>query len=787
MGRLNFRDSDYHIKNGAHQSRVRERSYLFERDYTQPPPKILISSVSEDRSVMSPPFRPAAARSWSIEDFLADSPHMEDISSRVVKDPKESVSEVSANSTSVSPRLSHTYSPTGSSVLESVTGDSAINSPDSWVESEFGMIPEKFCESRSESSLCDSGTAWDVYRATPVEVTTLDEGFVPSMEDKSPDEHSISESYIDEAICSLSSLESTQEQIQGHPEKTLVEVVKEKGENYENCNQYNTLEQVPDQSETEITKEVDSKPMDMSTLQKDDISGKQEPSSGLCETVCAEVLANSGFEDHLETDKTNQFQLSSESELPPPGHPEERIKQTSLENSTDRELECLKETVDFTGDGRGQEGQNNGQVGLNERNKSVENECQKPDPPLEDKKENPTHKSEILKERDEGVVEPPEKASEGVLSDCTDYQKSITIDSSDALANMPLTNQNGASQAILEQSMGMNIPLISIFSEPEELKEEETCDSERQAHAGDEQVHQPEITGNNGTDTDVSSPQKPDKLTCDSYGNDDNNLVEIPSCLMSENVKTTSSEQNRDVDDGQLEDIDEHEISNCSNVDIYVPYTTDDMEISEAKEQYEFPPDNALTHNTDKDFTVQTSVETKAEQKIPDDTSQNDTANKQQSSSNPVNSESNGKIGTLRYEPASVSRNIDLFYADFDLSFPTEDLVGDPVEPMDLFYPDKEEPMFTELLDTEMQSWPSVLSVSALEPAPASEALADDQPLNLTEDLRDGVDLIQENKVKVSLFSNGTVQQFPFQISFTVSDMPRFHNPWCTYEIHKKC
>lgn len=756
MGRLNFRD--YHIKSCTHQSRVRERSYLFEKDYTQRPPKILISSVSEDRSVLSPPFRPAAVRSWSIEDFLADSPHMEDISSRVVKDAKESVHEVSTNSTSVSPQLSDTYSPTGSSVTESVTGDSAINSPDSWVESEPGVMLEKLCESRSDRSLCDSGTAWDVYRATPVEVTALDEGFVPSTDDKSADEHSISESYIDEAICSLSSLESTQEQIQEHPEKTHVDFVKEKGKTYEDCKQYKTLKQVSDQSETGITNKVDSKAVNMSILQEDDIPREQEPASELCKTVSAEVLTNSGSEDILETDKTNLFPISSENKLPPLDHSEEHI------DSSDGELECLKEMVDLAGDGRVHEGQINGQEGLNESNKSedeVNNECQKP--------EDQTHRSEILKERDEGVVEPPGKASERVLSDCTDIEKSITTDSSDALANTQLTNQDGASQAILEQSIGINIPLISIFSEAEELNEERTWDPERQAHAAGDKVHQPETTGNNRIDTDVSSPQKPDELICDSYDNKDKNLVEISFCLMSENVKTTSSEQKRDLENWPFEETDEHDISNCSNVDTNHPYTSDDKEICDAKQEYEF----SLMHNTDKDFTALISVETKPEQKRHDNTlSQNDT---QQNLSNPVNSESKDNAGTLGYEPASVSRNMDLFYADFDRNSPTEDLVGSPVEPMDLFYPDKEEPMFTEILDTEMQSWPSVLSVSALEPAPASKALADDQPPKLLiQDLRDGMVLIEDNdKVNVSLFSSATVQQDPFQMSFTVSDSRR--------------
>ncbi|KAK5856937.1 hypothetical protein PBY51_010215 [Eleginops maclovinus] len=85
---------------------------------------------------------------------------------------------------------------------------------------------------------------------------------------------------------------------------------------------------------------------------------------------------------------------------------------------------------------------------------------------------------------------------------------------------------------------------------------------------------------------------------------------------------------------------------------------------------------------------------------------------------------------------------MDLFYTDFDQNSHSEDLVSDSIEPMDLFYPDKEESMFTELPDIEMQSWPSVLSVSALQPAPASEAEPDQL---LGEDYRDRMDSIQED------------------------------------------
>ncbi|XP_040916214.1 calmin [Toxotes jaculatrix] len=709
MGRLNFRDSDsVHIRNGAYRSRVKERSYMFQRDHGQPPPKILISSVSEDRSATSPPFRLAAARSWSTEDYLADSPHMEDISRSVVKDSKESVSEVLTNSTSNSPQLSYTHSPTGQS--DSVIGDSAISSPDSWVDSEFGVMPEKFCESQSDSSLCDSGTAWDVYRATPVEVTTLDEGFVPSIEDRAPEEQLIIDSNSNEGIYSL---EKTQEQIQGHSEKKQVEVLNERETNLENHKQDMALDQVLDQNKDEITKEADSKEMDTSVLQKDEVPREQEPSFEPCD---AEAQANSGFDDLLETGKSNQSHLSSNTELPLPGHFEELVKQTSVEESTNGEP--------FTGDTQDHEAQINGQSeSLNERNHSeqaaVETQCQKTDSPLEEKREDPKEKSWILRERDEGVVETQDGASKGVVRDNSDPQESISTESGGTLASTHPTNQEGAPI----------IPLISISSEPEEQNEEEICDPERQAHAGDEVAHQPEATGINGNDTDVNSPQNPDELSGDPSANDDKKPVETSSCLMTENVKPTASEQIRDKENGHLDDTDEHDLWNSSNADTSVPCTKDNMEISEAKHK------NSQIENTDRDFIAQTSS---TDDKQP--------TNQSQSTLDPVNSEPNGKIGISCCDPASVSRNMDFFNADLDRSSPTEDLVGDLIEPMDLFYPDKEEPMFTEPPDTEMQSWPSVLSVSALQPAPASETLPDDQPFNLLgEDFRNGVDLVQEN------------------------------------------
>ncbi|KAM9341250.1 uncharacterized protein clmna [Symphorus nematophorus] len=753
MCRLNFRDSDAdYLRNGAHGSRVKERSYMFQRDCVQRTPKILISSVSEDRSIISPRTRPAAARSWSSEDILADPPQTEDVSSSVAEESKETGSEVSINSTSNSPQLSYTHSPTGSSVpesvnTESVIGDSAISSPDSWVESEFGVTPEKFCESRSDSSLCDSGTAWDVYRATPVEITTLDEGFVPSIEDRAPDE----QSFTDEGIYSLSSMESTQDRIPGHSEKKQEEVVKEKEANLENHSQDMTLDLVPDHSkEAEITKEVDSKQMSTSLLQKGEVPSEQDLSSGLND---AKALTNSGVKDLLETEKTNQSQLISNTEQPPLEHSEGLMKQTSVEKSTHKEPECLKKGVDFVGDAQDHERQISGRTeSQNEGNNSgevkVEPECQKTDSPSEETKE------EILKERDGVVVETQDKASDGVLRDSQDRQGSSSSETCDASANKDHTNQAGASKASLDPSSGINIPLISISSEPEEQDEEGTHDPERKDQAGDGEDHQAEATGSKRTDTGVSSTQKPDELSCDSSDKNGKNPVEIQ-----ENVKSTTSEEIKDTGGGHLADKDEQNVSRPSNADICGPEALNTTEQSESKQECESLQHKFETDNNEEDLIGQTSstdaksqpVNTKQgmdltdqldglQNKLVDTLSDNETATTKHITSGPVNSKPNGTTGIS---------GMDLFYKDFDRNSPTDDLVADPIEPMDLFYPDKEEPMFTEPPDTEMQSWPSVLSVSALQPAPASEALPDDDPFNLLgEDFRNEVDLIQENEKK---------------------------------------
>lgn len=715
MGRLNFRDSDYHIRNSTKRSRVKERSYMFEQEYAQRPPKILISSVSEDRSSMvkSRSFRPAAARSWSTEDFLADSPHMDDISSIVAEDPKDPVDEVLTNSTSDFPQLCQTHSLASSSVLESVTGDSAINSPDSWVESEFG--PEKLCESQSDSSLCDSGTAWYVYRATPVEVTTVDDGVVPSIDDKAPVEQWINESLIDEGIYSLGSLESTQERIQGQSEEKQVKV-----ENYENTDHYIELEHLP---------EVDYKYMD--TIIKDKVPKQQE----LFEMCDVEVMDNSSNEDVHET---YQFTLNPKNDLTLPDHFSEQI---SVEDSTDGDQEeCLQKTVDFTGNTRIHKVQTKDRTeSLNKINHSedagVEAECLLSITSVENKVECSIVYSGILNKSHET----PDTESGAVVRDHPNCQ------SHDALASTHSTNQEGASNKSLEQSVIPEIPLISIFSEPEEDNKESDFNPESPAQAGNKEVYQQKLPGRNATDT-ANSPHNPDELSCQFRAGDDKSLVDISSCLIAEIVETATLEQTREMDKGHLDDADGSHIVNCSNVNTCVSYIIDNEKISIEKQEFEFHNES---DSTDKMIIAEAFTDTKSqlveiEQVKPTDT---------QSTQIRVQSDKSVKTEILPYEQENLSRNVHLFNTYTDRGSPIEDIFDDPIEPMDLFYPDKEEPMFTEPPDTEMQSWPSVLSVSALEPAPASETLSDDLPLRLlVEDFTNGVDVIQENdKVNVSI------------------------------------
>lgn len=648
MGRLNFRDFDSeHLRNGAHLSRVKQRSHMFQKDSTQPPPKLLISSVSEDRSVLEPRFRVAAARSWSSDDILSDPPHTEHISN-----PKEPGSDVLQDFGS--PQQSFTHSP--SSVPESLIGDSAINSPDSWTESELN--PDRFCESRSDISLCDSGSAWDVYRATPVEVTPYDEGFISSVEDRVPDE-SIVETSNDEGVSS--------------PDRIDMQTVSNQEEEEEDGKQGNTetlnQDTEPDLKETKNTKYMDEVP-----LQQDAFPRKQESLDELCETD--RQLDSSGVGDLQKSDQLNQFEPIFSTE-PPEDVP---LINQDREGKNNRQAEGLEQkTPQETGD-------------------------QRTDSPSEHEVEELHDKSKAFNEANDSAAE-----CQDIFRDSSQYEEASSSETPVKLSAKP----------------NLNIPLISITSEPEEL------DEETELYPGilDQDGHEDQQKN-----TEVQSSQVSELLSSVGSKDDEQEPPETTSSLIPDNNILI-----RDPENESLNDLGDQDGSY---------WTHSDGDFNDNRRQKEgFPEKNSLEDqevsaqsppaNTDKqpdnpDGDSRTPSDVHRDKQTEKET-ENSPKNLQDSFDSFQNildagsPKPNGQIGMACSVPADLPRNLDLFSSDFGRRSPTEDLVGDRIEPMDLFYPDKEESIPPELPDTEMQRWPSVLSVSALQPAPSSDRPQDPQ------------------------------------------------------------
>ncbi|XP_015250184.1 PREDICTED: calmin [Cyprinodon variegatus] len=642
MGRLNFRDIDSeHMRNGAYQSRVKQRSYMFQRDTTQPPPKVLISSVSEDRCVLEPRSRVTAARSWSSEDILSDSPHAEDESNSGDVNTRESGRDVLQDFGS--PQESFTHSP--SSVPESMVGDSAINSPDSWMEGELN--PDRFSESRSDSSLYDSGTAWDVYRATPVEVTPYDEGFISSIEDRAPDE-AIIETCIDERRSSLDRFDM-------QTEKNQEEEWKEEKENAE------TLYQNPDSGQTADLRET--KHIDETPLQKEDISREQKPLIKLYE---GESLDSSASGDLLKkSDQLNRFEPIFSTEPP---DDENRAEEIHLREQDGGESH--------------QNGKYNGQSECLEQTSEEDNGGQRTDAAPEDEVEDVRMNSDSLKEGNGNV-----DGSLKILRDSTQCEESSSTETLDK------HSFNGGTAF----KPSLNIPLISITSEPDEPDEEtELYPGILDQDKHDDQWRNSEVWSSQGLENSVGS-------------NDDvQEPPENPSSLIPKHTKPMrdpESDSARDPIDqdgsfGTNSKGNSDDFLDKQNVSAQHPSTNSDHQ-----------PDGYGWNDSDGHWDHPGN--------------HMDSFNGFQNILDPGSQQLNGQIATPFSEPTELSRNLDQFSSDYHRSSPTEDLVGDRIEPMDLFYPDKEESILPEPPDTEMQRWPSVLSVSALEPAPPSDRSED--------------------------------------------------------------
>lgn len=613
--RLNLRDSDTdHRRNGAHGSRVKERSSRFQRNCGQAPPKILISSAPQRGAHQSHPVRPTTSRSWSTEDFSTELCPEDGGSRSVLSGSMEASIDVTRISDS--PQMASAHSPPdpsapGSLNTDSMNVDSAISSPDSWVDSDFGATPEKLYESASDGSLCDSGTAWEVHRAIPVEITVLDveitaleEGLFPSTEGGLVEDHSI-ELCIDEGVYSLSSLESSQEQarsLNNYPEA----VSQEKDENLPTDQAWGQ-------------KEGDRQRVGTSLINKDDMSEREK---------CGHSSQGDNVLPAEGSDQPIMTLVSTGLATPYHGAMEERPCGGSNE-AVDR--------------------------------KNGDHQDQESKPPAE----NPTKRKDVDcgeegakgKQRDVQLEETADEArlktDEGVLREHPDPQY--------------LADQGPASQETAVASASAAVPLITISTEPEMPELQEALDKQNPA-----------------SDSEDPGPG------------------ETPSCQTSENDRhsPTLADPERECWDGR----ERNDLGALSGAEPPLPTGQHGVTLGCELPRHRRPdsPGQPFALATDSDPLA--AHRDRQGDPVPDDSS---------------------SMGMPGSAAGRGFPQMNFFPADLDENSPTDDLAGDPLEPMDLFYPDKDESIYTEPPEGETQAWPSVLSVSPLQPAPASHHFDD--------------------------------------------------------------
>lgn len=610
--RLNLRDSDTdHRRNGAHGSRVKERSSRFQRDCGEAPPKILISSAPQGGSHWPRPIRPATSRSWSTEDFSTESCPEEGGSRSVLSDFMEVSTEVTLISDSSQMASAHFLpdpSVPGPLNTDSMNVDSAISSPDSWVDSDFGATPEKLYESASDGSLCDSGTAWEVHRAIPVEITALDEGLFPSTEGGLVEEHSI-ESCVDEGVYSLSSLESSQEQarsLNNYPEAV-------------SQSKFQNLPTDPVLGQ----KEGDGQLVGTSLINKDDMSEQEK---------CGRSSQSDNVLPVEGTDQPIMTLVSTGLATPYCG-------------AEERPCGGSNKAVDRNGDLQDQESTPLAEKPTKRKDVDCGEEGAKGkqgDIQLEETAE---------KLQDEARL----KTDEGVLREHPDLQY--------------LADQGPASQETVAASASTAVPLITISTELEMPEHQEALDKQNPAH-----------------DSEDPGPG------------------ETPSCQASENVCHSPT-----LTDPERERWEEREGDDLGALlAAEPPLPTGQHGVTQGRESpWNHHPDypgQPFALGTDSDPLP--AHRDRQGNYVPDDLS---------------------SMGTPGPVAGKGFPQIKFFQADLDENSPTDDLASDPLEPMDLFYPDKDESIYTEPAEGVTEAWPSVLSVSPLQPAPASQDF-DDSP-----------------------------------------------------------
>lgn len=205
--KVNARLNDSVARNGVKRTRETS-SYVVKRDWVKPPPKIFISSVSDESSDqhVAPPQPVPSTKPWASEDS-SPSPAESSPSPSPADDrsPTRSLDLTKDPPCSVSASTSCSSSPQPSYV------DSVISSPDSWSEmpSEVGPL-EKLPESYSDGSLNEASLVCDPKESVTYITSQTPDKELPLDTGKPLDDGTDSELFIDEGNFSLCSLDSLQ-------------------------------------------------------------------------------------------------------------------------------------------------------------------------------------------------------------------------------------------------------------------------------------------------------------------------------------------------------------------------------------------------------------------------------------------------------------------------------------------------------------------------------------------------------------------------------------------------
>ncbi|KAL0169164.1 hypothetical protein M9458_033760, partial [Cirrhinus mrigala] len=277
------------VRNGVQRKR---ESYTVKRDVVQPPPKIFISSVSEDCEQITSPVLPQTPKDkpWTNEASPANDKPILDLNTDV--------------STTSSPQPSFS--------------DSAVNSPDSWSE----VLSETTNSHRiNEDPISESSTAG------AVEVTSdLGSPFSP---ESTPENHLERELFIDEGNYSLGSMDSLHAKSTAPSEeddayKYILDLKEEQSANHlpsdDMSNKSDACLEQTESNPLENQEPVIPSSVDASCLEsdsgyfqdnKEEMPAQPEVESLLTSTVDEEVsgvLESESFQDNFESSSTEAMQ-----------------------------------------------------------------------------------------------------------------------------------------------------------------------------------------------------------------------------------------------------------------------------------------------------------------------------------------------------------------------------------------------------------------------------------------------------------------------------------------------